>query len=818
MKPTKICIGRLLGATALSGAFAVTWGQPALAQQAASNASGAPAPPSAAVSEVVVTASRRAQDVTQIPYNITAVSSEQIQRTGVSTIEDLSQQVPNLVVTSSGRQFLGAQRQIMRGLNASGADRNGVTLEQNPVSTYLGNAPFANFFQIEDIARVEVLRGPQGTLYGAGALGGAIRLIPTEPVLGRYEGRLSAAAGVVSHSSDQDYDVKALVNIPLGDTLALRVGGAYEYNAGYIDQFGIWKRVDDNPIGLPILSNPSSPLTSTPVSYNAKDVNSSKGTDWRAALRWKPIDAFEMTLAYNVSRSHGSGPSYDTPAYHGGPDGLQPSVIYPATGEYQLVQRTMSPFTRTSKMTTLDASYDLGFATVSSTSSYFTTDGHTFTDVTTGVLAVPPNILAYYAGDPVNPRFNAVQGYDDSNRAYTQEVRLVSKGEGPIDYVVGLFYQKEKNSAFWTGFAPGQTAYDATPGVFSLPPGPNDQIWDVGGTNNFTDKAIFGELTWHILENLEVTGGVRTFQQTLTRDVTDKLFVFGINEVSSNSAKFKDTKFRFNAVYRYAAGHRAYFTFSQGFRRGGANAFSLSGPLREPASLLDYKPDSVDNYEVGLKGRLANGWLYTADVFDAKWHDPQIGGSTAINFWPVVFNGKEADSKGLELELSGDLTSELNFSAGYAYTDAKLTENFCLPSANGSGDPSTDLPCAIAGLKGQVLPSAPKHSATATLNYEHPLDDENTITATLNANYKSATWQDLPTVGARNPLNPSYWLVNAYAGWRHGPVTAALYARNLLDKRAVYSTNTRITAFAPIDLYQTVSHPRSVGLELRYDW
>ena len=127
-------VARLLAATALTGISALVGASPAWAQQAP-----------AEVDEVIVTASRRAQDVTQIPYNITAVSGASVERAGVASIEDLSRQVPNLVVTSSGNQFLGAQRQIMRGLNASASNRNGVALEQNPVSTYLGNAPYPTF-------------------------------------------------------------------------------------------------------------------------------------------------------------------------------------------------------------------------------------------------------------------------------------------------------------------------------------------------------------------------------------------------------------------------------------------------------------------------------------------------------------------------------------------------------------------------------------------------------------------------------------------------------------------------------------------------
>jgi len=746
-----------------------------------------------------------------------------VQRTGATNVEDLSRQVPNLVVTSSGNQFLGAQRQIMRGLNASSAARLGVALEQSPVSVYLGNAPYASFFQVKDLERVEVLRGPQGTLYGAGSLGGAIRLIPTQPVLGRLEGHVTATAGVIAHSSDQDYGGDAVVNLPIGDTFALRLGASHDYTGGVIDQFGVFRRQGSGPLGLPVLADPANPRTSAAVTYNIKDVNWSKANNLRAAARWKPVEGLDITLAYNSSQLHGLGPNVDSPSYQGGADALTPSVKYPDTGKYEVVMRGLQPYSRRSDMTTLDASYDLGFATVSSTSSYFETRAETYYDGTWSTLGLPQAYLPYYTGSPANPRFNSIQRFDDRNRVFTQEVRLVSNTKGPIDYIVGLFYQKEKNTTVWNGFDPGQTAYNALPGVtipgFN-PTAPNDRIWDVGGTNQFTDKAVFGELTWHATDKLDLSGGVRVFKQTLDRTAVSINPVFGLNERGQHSAEFSDSKYRFNATYEYMAGQRAYFTFSQGFRRGGANSFSLTGYLREPAVLQNYAPDSVDNYELGAKGRLPNGWRYSADLFLGKWHDLQIGGFTAINFWPIVFNGREAESKGVELELSGRLSEAFDFQAGYAYTEATLTNSFCLPSGDGSGRPSPagDVACAIAGTKGDTLPSAPRNSGSFTLNYQRPIFTDDKIVATLNANYKSSTRQTLPIAGQRYSLIPSYWTVNAYAGWDHGPITLAAYVRNVFDKRVVFTENARITRYAPIDVYDTVGRPRTAGVELTYRW
>ena len=173
---------RLFAATSLGGVLAALYCQPVEAQTTKEQDD-----------VIIVTATRRAEDVTDIPYNISAIGSEQIDRLGITSFESLASQVPNLNLNSVGDRSVGAQRPVIRGLNASTSNRPGQAQEQAPVATYLGNVPTpAGLFAVDDVQRIEVLRGPQGTLYGAGALGGAIRIIPNDPVLSVFEGSLSA--------------------------------------------------------------------------------------------------------------------------------------------------------------------------------------------------------------------------------------------------------------------------------------------------------------------------------------------------------------------------------------------------------------------------------------------------------------------------------------------------------------------------------------------------------------------------------------------------------------------------------------------------
>jgi iron complex outermembrane recepter protein len=818
-QPSRHAARGLVRSTAIS-AFALAVSSVAHAQTAPAGGQAAlPANEDGAqTKEIVVTASRRGLDISKIPYNITAVSAGQIEHTGVSTVQDLSRQVPNLIVTSSGNGFIATQREIIRGLNASDSTRRGAALEQNPVSTYLGNAPFANYFKVDDIERVEVLRGPQGTLYGAGTLGGAIRLIPTAPEIGKFDGQVKLTGGLIQHSTDKDYSINGLVNLPLGKTVALRVSVDHDRDGGYINQYGVYVRTGDPTFGAPVLADPGSPLTSAPLTKNVPHANWSESTSIRASLRWKPNSQFDATLSFNHSLFDGIDNNLDTSGYQGGPNPLSPSISFPATGNYQFASPTVPPFRRSSNMATLDMTYDVGFATLSSTSSYFHTDGAAAYDATWESVGVwtATNILPYYAGSPTNPRFNNVQQFVDSDKAFTQEIRLVSKAGGPVDYIVGAYYQWDSNVTFWDGYAPGQSAYDALPGVTipGYPPMANDQVWHTGGTNDFKDIAGFGEVTWHVKPKLDITGGIRVFKQTLNRVTTNILPLFGIDVQAPNTQSFSSAKFKANITYEYIPDQRIYFTFSQGFRRGGANAFSLAGPLAESSSLLNYKPDTVNNFEVGFKGKLSNGLRYTVDGFIDNWENPQIGGFTAYNFWPVAFNGSKAQSKGIEVELIDRLTPSLNVTLGYAYSDAKLTENFCLPSNYFNGTAVVTNPCAIVGIAGTQLPSAPKNSGTASISYDHMISSRDRLSLLLNANYKDDTRQTLPEVTQKYPLLPSYWLVNAYASVTRGPATIALYGRNIFDKRVIEGESVRFSNYNNLDSYNTVGRPREIGIEL----
>jgi iron complex outermembrane receptor protein len=207
----------LPGSTSVAAAvFFALYGLPLPA--AADSADQAPE----ALQEVTVTATRRVQTLEAVPYSLSVISADQINASGATDIATLATQVPGLSMYDYGARFAGATAPIIRGINATGSPARGFrTFEQDPVGTYIGNSPIDGYFQLDDLKRVEVLRGPQGTLYGAGALGGALRLIPSSPELNTLSGSIEASGSKLAHSDGTGYALKGMGNIPLGETLPL---------------------------------------------------------------------------------------------------------------------------------------------------------------------------------------------------------------------------------------------------------------------------------------------------------------------------------------------------------------------------------------------------------------------------------------------------------------------------------------------------------------------------------------------------------------------------------------------------------------------
>jgi len=814
--------------------------QPASAQQQAASAEQRAEPQSGELQEVVVTANRREQTLEQVPYSITAISADQLSQSGVTDIASLSNQVPGLSVYSLGARDSGSTTPIIRGINATAAPLSYLafrTFEQSPVGTYIGNSPIEGYFQLDDIQRIEVLRGPQGTLYGAGALGGALRIIPNAPELGKLAGNIEVGGGAVAHASDPSYSLSGMLNVPIGDTLAFRASGKYSYEPGFIDAYGFLERPGSLVSGIPTLANPADPVNSSGVFYGKNGWNYQDVVTGRASLLWKPTDQFNAGLSFTYSDVYGDGGPTANSEFPGGPYPIDPRITFPAGGNYRDFVPVDQPWTRTTQLTSLDLSYDAGFATVSSTSSYFTTHGATMLDQTYGVvglMATDPGIAQYYTGNPLNPRFVDPSRFTDSAHTFTEELRLVSTA-GPdkvLDYSVGLFYEDQKRVGTWDLANPGSPEYAVAQGCTGpyfagasfpdclLVSGAGDIHFSQVDTQRFQDKSEFGELTWHFVKHGQITFGGRHFQQSFTDAQSYLLYTFDIllPPVPRNAPASKNT-WKVNPSYEYADGHYVYAIWSQGFRRGGANALPTAGIFKDNPQLLSYTPDSTNNYEVGLKGRFTEGLSYTFDVFDIEWDKPQIGGTTPDGGL-AVWNANKAQSRGFEFDLHSKLfLSGLSITAGGSYADAKLTEDYSYAANNGAG---VIVPGAISGKSGEQLPGSAKVSTAVTLNYDRRLLPGYDLAVSLNDTYRSGMYLStfsLPVYGQTSPLRiPGINIINLSAAVSHDAWRLGVYITNLADKRAILDPPYEPNQVGGLSNEAVINQPREAMVRLRYSF
>ena len=800
----------------------------AQAQQAPAAAAPSDQAP-AALQEVTVTATRRTQTLEAVPYSMSVVSADRLAESGVTDLSSLATEVPGLSMYEYGARFITATVPIIRGINATGEPTRGFrAFEQAPVGTYIGNSPVDGYFQLDDLKQVEVLRGPQGTLYGAGTLAGALRLIPNSPELGKWEGQIEGSGGKLEHSDGTPYYLRGLVNVPLGDVLALRVSAKYDYEPGFVNTYGLFKRTNNGVSGIPLLADPADPVTSPAIYQDKSDWNFQKTFTGRASLLFKPTDAFTAEFAILHSNAQGDGGPQVNPDFPGGVSPLDPATTLPAGGPYREFSQIDQPWSRYTNLASADLSYDAGFATLSSTSSYYTTSGSALQDNTYSLGGlINGGYLPYYAGVPTNPRFVYDQEFSDYAHTFTEEVRLVSKSspDNAWDYVLGVFYENQASEGSWTIAVPGTPEYQAAQGCvpgstscFFIGTAPGDVTFQQIDKQNFQDKSEFGELTWHFVKGGQVTVGARHFSQEFTdaQSYDDYPFPTHLPATPHESPASK-TVGKVNPSYEYADNQYVYAAWSQGFRRGGANSVPLAGPFRESPLLSTYAPDSTNNYEAGLKGRFSDGLSYTIAVFDIKWDKPQISSSLPSGNL-AVYNGNTAESKGFEIESSGPLfVPQLIYSVSFAYADAHLTSDFSLPANNGA-QTGTIVPGLIHGTSGEQMPGSPKESASAALDYDMALSAGYDLTLTGNYVYRSgAPMQLTPTLGVTTvQYSGTYDLVNFNAALSHAPWRTTLYITNVFDRQNVLVPPTQFNELGKLTNDYLVSVPREIGLRVAY--
>jgi len=749
------------------------------------------------IEEVVVTATRREERVLDVPYNISAVSGQNIEQAKVQNSAELLRAVPGVSVVDRGYRNQGVSNSIqIRGLNVDSAITGDYAVSAvAPVSSYVNDTPvFANF-ALKDIDRVEVLRGPQGTLYGSGSLGGTIRYILRAPQLGEFGGKVSATASKVDGSGGVGWAGDGTLNIPLGDKAALRVTGSLQDYPGLTDYANVYKL---DSAGIPLA--PSGVLASAALYEVKKDADTVDIKYGRAALRLKPADWLDMTLSYARQSDEIGGRRQVTR----GQDGNGRTY-----GEYENGSVQLEPSSRDVSLTSLEATIDLGFATLTSSTSSYDHEGESISE-NTGYYA-KNGWLSFYYNFP-RPMASAVRTYSD--RAFIEEIRLVSQTEGPIDYVLGAFYEEQKLGATQASYLRGfKRWWDAAYPAFASAV-QSDQDFAYDRREKFTDKALFGELTYHFTDRLQATGGVRWFDnESESRTFMDVPVYTSLSAPTNARFQTSDSKALFKANVSWKFGERglAYATVSEGYRRGGANAVPTVGRYAEDPRWQQYGPDRVVNYEAGLKG-ITHGITYNAALFYIDWKDIQINTVTPNWGFFVAQNGGKARSQGLEAQIDGRLAG-VHYNVGYTYTDAKLTEN-AYPPTGGT------RPVA---LKDARLPGTPEHAVTLAMDHSVTLPNGALLTGRVNGYYQSETRNAVTTSTRLNVGLPAFQIWNASATLAFDKWSGTLFVKNVFNADGVtgrftesYMGTDPASGYYGNGAKDLITLPRTVGLTLDY--
>ena len=766
-----------------------------------------------AVEEIVVTAMRREQNIQDIPINIASFDGNTLDARAITDLAVLGRNVPGLYVVDQGKR--SANQIVVRGLSLTTVDKPELIANNggNVVSTYVGDVPLYVDLAMNDMQRVEVLLGPQGTLYGSGTLGGAIRYLPNRPELEQTSFDFRASTFDLAESESFGYRSGVTANVPLSDKLALRVNADYYSDPGFIDSPYLVRQVGvSDP--EPNLNDPAAVAANL---YRKNDTNTEDTMSGRVALRWRPTDVIDANFSYYYQDMDVGGRTEN-------------HVLAFGTGKYQEANRVLEPNERTNKLAALEINADLGFATLTSATGYSTFKEVGQRDQTDLLITLEVSYEAF-------PSFTAYTHDTQQDRNFSQEVRLVSSGKGPLSWIGGLFYYSRNLRKQSEEFTPH---YDEFNG-FSRPDSLEYLAYE---EDDLTEKAAFGEVGYEITDKWQVTVGGRWYKYDLGMasgyDLPQLETWFGgappdaINLVLTPYAQSDSgSLYKINTSYHFTNDLMGYVTISEGFRIGGSNGI----PECTPADLsggqavcalpgeVQYFPDTTTNYEVGVRSqwldrRLTfNGALYYID-----WKDPQLATVTQNGFLPMVTNGDGARSKGIELSVDAKVTPRMTVGVSYSHTSAELSA--FAPSVLHEVEPPGFGSAPVDGQAGDRLPGSPQDQGTLRFGYNLPLGAGRNI----DFNYGiSAIGDVITTIGERaGGQRLGGYAVHTASAILHGNRwTAGVYAQNLLNKFAITGVRSRqafVQTVADINgdpvhvrsYAEEMLRPREIGLKFTY--
>ncbi|AWL10743.1 hypothetical protein HMF8227_00235 [Saliniradius amylolyticus] len=761
------------------------------------------------VERIQVTASRRVTTVEETPYNISVINGSDLSDRNIVDSVEMIRNVAGVTAVDRGYRNSGVLNNIIiRGMNVDSSGNGDFALNAAPtVSSYVNDTPlFANFI-LKDIDAVEVLRGPQGTLYGSGALAGTVRYKMKRPDLDYTSGAVSASISRTDGSEGINQNYDALINLPISDNLAFRANAGVIRNDGIVDYANVYQ-LDSS--GAPVAEN-GDIANGGPLFEKIEDADTVDIDYGRASLLFEPSETFSALLSYQYQSDDIGGRRQVTTGTN------WVSGEEQAYDEYENGAIQREPSERKVDLMALEMEWNLGFATLSSSTSKYEHEGSSISD-NTGFYAQNNWFAWFYGGSP-RPMAQASRTYADEG--VSQELRLVSNSDGPFDWIVGAFYMDQDTEATQDSFMPGfsewamASGFDETLASWGGVLGDQDFLYRDSG--NVKDVSIFGELTYHFSDKLNATLGVRRFDNEIANDTIIELPIYpGPSEVRSENEE-SDTLFKFNLSYQMNDAAMLYATVSEGYRRGGTSAVPLTGAFAENPDYLTYDADWVTNYEVGIKGNTGE-LFYSATLYRMNWEDPQLNVATPNWGFYAAVNGESARTQGLELETRGYISDNLQYNLQYAFTDAELTDDLYVPAGT-QANPSE----VLRAEKGERLPSTAEHTFSANLEHDYDINADFYLVSRVGAYYQSDSRNALGSNPTFDIDLDSFWIANASTALHADDWSATLYIKNLFNEEGV--TGVLSEAYMGTDPAENfygnaskkyITQPRTIGVSFNY--
>ena len=817
--------------------------------------------PSNRLTEIVVTATKRRTLAQDTPISMTVLTAANIADRGLTDFNTLAQGIPGLSMRTAGPNETEYE---MRGLNSSGGNTSmvGVYLDDialsAPASEQLGKVIINP--NLYDLQRVEVLHGPQGTLYGSSSMGGTVRLIPASPELRNFDASGETIVSDTGSGGGINFTQNGMVNLPFGSIAALRLVGSHTTTSGWLNRYVLADgAVQSDTCPSTPCYRPSNFYTAPLISTTSR-VNSSTDDSFRAILLYQPNDQLKITPM--LMWQHDTANAPNAVDVNGSP--TNPTM--PAQkGHYEIYQ-TSEPQTDRFTLGSLKIQYavtpDIALTSITglwSNHALVSQDGSEENASSSGLGSATQAFPYDPSSGGVGPTGPGPFGPGVEERDYTrqvsEELRVASTGNAPLQWLLGYYYQ-DLNSE-WDMWSVNPQA------------GPIANIYVDYQPQTILQNAVFGNVSWRFAHGLTASAGVRWYHYSYAQrnsewgDFTPYGFanlLSGAPTVAGNTQPFNTsagggasgTNPRFNLTWQIDENHMVYATIAKGFRLGGTSQpfVGYNYPVTPaicaaPTSLVQiqqcglqaklsatpteagttytslanfpnvnaqgvpqFNSDSVWDYEIGTKNEF---WhqraLFNITAYFERWMDPQV--STNIAGFGFTVNGGNANIYGLETEFRADLGDGFDFATDWGYTHSAFLSN-----------------SAIDGIpKGYAVPDTPKFTGSASLNYRHELTDNMSFVGNVNYSYVGSRY-DLPygvTVYLNNinqtEINlPSYGIVNFRVGIRTVNWTVAVFVDNALNKQTLLDPLPQINLAIPQFTRFIVNQPITYGLDVSYNF